>query len=43
LLQERFVTELRGLADWEQTLILSTLKRVAEMMHAQEIEALPSW
>ncbi len=41
LLQERFVTELRKLADWEQTLILSTLQRVAEMMHAQEIDASP--
>lgn len=41
LLQERFVTELRRLADWEQTLILSTLQRVAEMMHAQEIAASP--
>jgi len=41
LLQERFATALEGLADWEQTLILSTLQRVAEMMHAQEIEASP--
>jgi DNA-binding MarR family transcriptional regulator len=41
LLQERFVRELRGLAEWEQTQILSTLQRVAEMMHAQEIEASP--
>lgn len=41
LLQERFVKELQGLADWEQTLILSTLQRVAKMMHAQEIDASP--
>ncbi len=41
LLQERFSKALQGLADWEQTLILSTLQRVAEMMHAQEIEASP--
>lgn len=41
LLQERFVNALEGLEDWEQTLILSTLQRVAEMMHAQEIEASP--
>ena len=41
LLQERFVKALQGLADWEQTLILSTLQRVAEMMHAQGIEASP--
>lgn len=41
LLQERFARALEGLADWEQTLILSTLQRVAEMMHAEEIEASP--
>jgi len=41
LLQEQFVRALQGLADWEQTLILSTLQRVAEMMHAQKIEASP--
>lgn len=41
LLQERFVHELEKLTDWEQTLILSTLQRVAEMMHAQEITASP--
>ena len=41
LLQERFAKALNGLADWEQTLILSTLQRVAEMMHAEEIEASP--
>ena len=41
LLQERFVMELQRLAEWEQTLILSTLQRVAEMMHAQKIEASP--
>ena len=41
LLQERFTKALQGLEDWEQTLILSTLQRVAEMMHAQEIEASP--
>ncbi|HXV62104.1 MAG TPA: MarR family transcriptional regulator [Vicinamibacteria bacterium] len=41
LLQERFVKELQRLADWEQTQILSTLQRVAEMMRAQDIEASP--
>ena len=41
LLQERFVTELQRLADWEQTLILSTLQRVAVMMHAEALEASP--
>ena len=41
LLQERFASALDNLADWERTLILSTLQRVAEMMHAEEIEASP--
>ena len=41
LLQERFVRELSNLEDWEQTLILSTLQRVAKMMQAEQIEASP--
>jgi DNA-binding MarR family transcriptional regulator len=41
LLQERFVRELVNLEDWEQTLILSILQRVAKMMNAEEIEASP--
>ena len=41
LLQERFIRELRRLEDWEQTLILSTLQRVAVMMQAETIEASP--
>jgi DNA-binding MarR family transcriptional regulator len=41
LLQDRFVKALRALEDWEQTLILSTLQRVAGMMSASEIEASP--
>lgn len=41
LLQESFVEELQQLEEWEQTLILSTLQRVAKMMHAQSIEASP--
>jgi DNA-binding MarR family transcriptional regulator len=41
LLQERFVRELVNLQDWEQTLILSILQRVAKMMNAEEIEASP--
>lgn len=41
LLQERFMTELKRLEDWEQSLVLSTLQRVAKMMHAQEIDASP--
>jgi DNA-binding MarR family transcriptional regulator len=41
LLQERFRTELGKLREWEQTMILSTLQRIASMMDAEKIEAAP--
>lgn len=41
LLQDRFVSELHELEDWEQTQLLSTLQRVAFMMEASELEASP--
>jgi len=41
LLQDRFVRELEKLEDWERSQILSTLQRVAHMMHAQDIDASP--
>jgi DNA-binding MarR family transcriptional regulator len=41
LLQDRFVQELEKLEDWERSQILSTLQRVAHMMHAQDIDASP--
>jgi DNA-binding MarR family transcriptional regulator len=41
LIQERFINELKKLADWERTLILSTLQRVASMMQAEELPASP--
>jgi len=41
LLQERFHQELSRLHEWEQTMILATLQRIASMMDAKEIEALP--
>jgi DNA-binding MarR family transcriptional regulator len=41
LMQERFTNELKKLADWERTLILSTLQRVASMMQAEELPASP--
>lgn len=41
LLQEHFVEEFGMLEDWEQTLILSSLQRVAAMMDAQAIDAAP--
>ena len=36
LLKESFIAELRELQDWEQTLILSALQRVACMMEAED-------
>lgn len=41
LLQDRFRKELAQLVDWEQTMILATLQRIAAMMEAQDIEATP--
>lgn len=40
-LQEEFIRKFRELKDWEQTLILSSLQRVAEMMDAGNIDASP--
>jgi DNA-binding MarR family transcriptional regulator len=41
LLQEHFVKEFNKLLDWEQTLLLSSIQRIASMMRAREIEAKP--
>ncbi len=41
LLQDRFHRELAKLRQWEQTMILSTLQRIASMMDAEDIEAAP--
>jgi DNA-binding MarR family transcriptional regulator len=41
LLQERFHRELSRLQEWEQTMILATLQRIASIMDAEEIEAVP--
>ena len=41
LLQERFTEELNNLETWEQTLILSSLQRIASMMEAEELSAKP--
>ncbi|NLX14639.1 MAG: MarR family transcriptional regulator [Phycisphaerales bacterium] len=41
LLQDRFCNELTRLAEWEQTLMLSILQRLASMMEAEDIEAAP--
>ncbi len=41
LLQDRFNRELAKLEEWEQTMILGTLQRIASMMDAEKIEAAP--
>jgi DNA-binding MarR family transcriptional regulator len=40
-LQERFHDELSRLEEWERTMILATLQRIAAMMDAEQIEAAP--
>lgn len=40
-LQDSFVRQFQQLADWEQSMILSALERVASMMNAQELDAAP--
>lgn len=40
-LQESFVRQLDKLEDWERSLILSSLQRVATMMNAQDLEVSP--
>lgn len=41
LLQERFIERFHKLKDWEQSQILASLQRLAEMMDAQDIDAAP--
>ena len=41
LLQDRFHDELAKLHEWEQTMILATLQRIASMMDAEDIQAAP--
>ena len=41
LLQERFVNEFEKLMDWEQSLLISSIQRIASMMEARELEARP--
>jgi len=40
-LQEHFIHRFQRLDDWEQTMILASLQRVAQMMDAQDIDAAP--
>ena len=40
-LQDSFVQQFQDLRDWEQSMILASLERVAYMMDAQHIDASP--
>ncbi|ASP37582.1 MarR family transcriptional regulator [Bacterioplanes sanyensis] len=40
-LQESFINQFQDLHDWEQSMILAALERVAHMMDAQHIDASP--
>lgn len=40
-LQDHFARQFNDLQDWEQTMIISSLQRVAQMMDAQHIDASP--
>lgn len=40
-LQEQFARQFSDLHEWEQTMIISSLQRVAQMMDAQHIDASP--
>lgn len=40
-LQDQFARQFNDLQDWEQTMIISSLQRVAQMMDAQHIDASP--
>jgi DNA-binding MarR family transcriptional regulator len=41
LLQENFIKRFKSLKQWEQSLILSALQRVASMMNAERLEVSP--
>lgn len=40
-LQQYFAKQFQALEDWEQTLIISALQRIAHMMNAQDLDASP--
>ncbi|MBL6715364.1 MAG: hypothetical protein RLZZ174_932 [Pseudomonadota bacterium] len=40
-LQQSFIARYEGLADWEQSMILAALQRVADMMDAGDLDASP--
>lgn len=40
-LQESFVDQFRQLAEWEQSLLLSSVQRLSSMMNAENIDVAP--
>ena len=40
-LQEHFIQNFCGLENWEQSLLLSSMERIASMMDATELDAAP--
>lgn len=40
-LQEQFASQFNNLKDWEQSLLVAALQRVADMMDAQDLDASP--
>jgi hypothetical protein len=41
MLQDKFMYELSKLADWEMTMILSSLQRITSILDVESIEAAP--
>ena len=41
LLQEKFIKKFESLKEWEQTLLLSSFERVADMMGAESLDVAP--
>jgi hypothetical protein len=40
-LQEHFIQNFCGLEQWEQSLLLSSMQRIASMMDANDLDAAP--
>jgi DNA-binding MarR family transcriptional regulator len=41
LLRDEFTAQLEKLPSWEQSMMLATLQRIAQMMHAEDVEPVP--
>ncbi len=41
LLRDEFTKQLESLPAWEQSMMLATLQRIAQMMHAEDFEPVP--